>query len=97
MTTHRHNGRVQLECDHPDCKITTETYDKQHWRIMMDDAKRAGWVTFKRDGEWKNFCEWFHSGKNTTPRLSGMECIHNWRPDGSCHWCDETQQENGSE
>ena len=89
MSTIKYMGSIQLECDHPNCNKTFDVYDKDDFFVMMKDAKKAGWLTFKRNGAWRNFCEWFHANPDAVRRLPGMECIHDFRPDGSCHWCDE--------
>ena len=51
----RHSGRQQLvcdTCDHPQ----RSTYAASDFDIMLEDAKRDGWIIASVKGEWQHTC-----------------------------------------
>lgn len=51
----RHGGTIELVCD--DCGTTwPESAEADDRAILLADAKRAGWRTFRRDGHWRHAC-----------------------------------------
>ena len=55
MTIERASGLAEMHCD--DCgQASFGPHDHRDIDVLRDEARRAGWKTFKRDGKWCNAC-----------------------------------------
>lgn len=59
------DGKMQLVCDREACDAATPLYEKNQFMPMIDAAKEAKWIIFKRNnkGPFLHFCDWMHSGQ----------------------------------
>jgi hypothetical protein len=55
MTIERHASRQQLVCDA--CgDAQRSTYGAGDFDIMLEDARRDGWITTRQHGDWIHTC-----------------------------------------